>query len=132
MLVRALTAPPRYRAGEEVRGKRRAKEREDNKESGKMARGCQISIKRISAIQLEEVCLSYKNEGLVEWQNLWNFQERRWAENFPCVQSFFILSFSNPFQQDVYQSKSNYYWVKNIPSDFRLFVSTASVSFFSK
>jgi hypothetical protein len=30
----------------------------------------------------EEVCLSYKNEGLVEWQNLWNFQERRWAENF--------------------------------------------------
>ena len=32
---RTLTGPPRYRADEEVRGKRRAKEREGDKESGK-------------------------------------------------------------------------------------------------
>ena len=35
MSFRTLTGPPRYRADEEVRGKRRAKEREGDKESGK-------------------------------------------------------------------------------------------------
>jgi hypothetical protein len=29
----------------------------------------------------------------VEWQNLWNFQERRWAENFHWVQSFLSCRF---------------------------------------
>jgi hypothetical protein len=43
---RTLTDPPRYRADEEVRGKRKAKEREGNKESGKWLGVARLTFNR--------------------------------------------------------------------------------------